>query len=161
MSRLHYASLCWGFNTKRVFKLQKKAVRIISKSKYNSHTDPIFRKLKLLKMNDIFNSKCLTFYFRYVQGTLPRFFDDIFRSDPNTHTYNTRHRIPNYQRPNTESAKKTIRYFIPSLIRTTPEDIMNKMETHSLQNIKFRVKLHYIDSYQLTCEKRHCYVCNT
>jgi hypothetical protein len=30
-------------------KLQKKVVRIIADSKYNAHTDPIFKSLKILK----------------------------------------------------------------------------------------------------------------
>ena len=40
--------------TKKIFKLQKKAIRIISLAKYNAHTEPLFKTLNLLKMNDIF-----------------------------------------------------------------------------------------------------------
>ena len=34
----NYCILCWGFKSNRVFALQKKAVRIITCSKYNAHT---------------------------------------------------------------------------------------------------------------------------
>ena len=37
----NYSVLSWGFDTNRLSKLQKRAIRIISRSKYNSHTEPI------------------------------------------------------------------------------------------------------------------------
>ena len=40
-------------NLDRLFKIQKATVRIITNSKYNAHTDLIFRNNKLLKLNDI------------------------------------------------------------------------------------------------------------
>ena len=36
-------------------KIQKKAVRIITLSKYNSHTEPLFKKLNTLKVEVISN----------------------------------------------------------------------------------------------------------
>ncbi len=45
--------LQWGFIAKKVTKLQKKVLRILTVSKYNAHTEPLFKKLKLLKVNDI------------------------------------------------------------------------------------------------------------
>ena len=50
---LNYGILLWGRNTKRIRKLQKWAIRSITCSKYNAHTDPLFIKLKLLKIDDI------------------------------------------------------------------------------------------------------------
>ena len=35
--------LLWGFNTHRLIKLQKRAIRIITDSKYNSHTEPLLK----------------------------------------------------------------------------------------------------------------------
>ena len=43
LPHLQYSILSWGFKTGCLDKLQKRAVRIISNSKYNSHTDPISR----------------------------------------------------------------------------------------------------------------------
>ena len=59
LSQLHYGILCWGFYGKKLFKMQKKAVRVIAHEKYNAHTDPIFKKYKLLKLDDIFKLQCL------------------------------------------------------------------------------------------------------
>ena len=46
----------------RLVLLQKRCMRIITRSKYREHTDPLFKKLGLLKMDQInkyFISKCM------------------------------------------------------------------------------------------------------
>ena len=48
-STINYCSLPWGLKCERVSKLQKKIIRIISKSKYNSHTEPLFKQLNIKK----------------------------------------------------------------------------------------------------------------
>ena len=60
---LNYEILTWGFNSDRILKFQKKSVRSFTLSKYNAHTEPIYKTLKLLKINDIF--KCQTLKFIY------------------------------------------------------------------------------------------------
>ena len=51
-----------------------------------------------------------------------------------THRYDTRHRgRPHAARPNKETTKKTIRYYIPQLLTEAPDDIKFKIKTHSLQ----------------------------
>ena len=51
---INYCIRLWGSVNNRVSKLQKRAVRIISKEFRLSHTDPIFKELNLLKINDIY-----------------------------------------------------------------------------------------------------------
>ena len=50
---LNYGILLWGSKTSRIFKIQKQAVRAITGSKYNAHTDPLFKSLNLLKIRNI------------------------------------------------------------------------------------------------------------
>ncbi len=53
-SHLNYCILSWGYRCERIGKLQKHFVWILlSISKYNAHTQPIFKILSLLKVNDI------------------------------------------------------------------------------------------------------------
>ena len=161
LSRLHYGILCWGFITKYIFKLQKKAVRTICRTKYNGHTDPLFKKLNLLKINDIFQTKCVYFYYNHLNNKLPAYFQSIFTPNIYTHSYNTRHRDCTHSvRPNKETTKKTIRYFIPQQISKLPEGIKSKLQTHSLLNIKQRTKKYFISSYRTHCNIPHCYVCS-
>ena len=48
LPHLQYSILSWGFKRGRLEKLEKRTIRIISNTKYNSHTDPLFKKLNLL-----------------------------------------------------------------------------------------------------------------
>ena len=50
MPYLQYCVLSWGFMSDRIFKLQKRAVRIITCSKYNAHTEPLLKTLNMLKL---------------------------------------------------------------------------------------------------------------
>ena len=54
---LNYCHLVWGSayksNLQRIVILQKRVIRIVDKSYYNARTEPIFKKLNLLKFQDI------------------------------------------------------------------------------------------------------------
>ena len=63
LPHINYCILACGTYTKGVFKLEKRAVRIITRSHYLSHTDPIFLHLKLLKVIDLYKLFQLKFYF--------------------------------------------------------------------------------------------------
>ena len=56
---------------------EKKTVRIIANETYNAHTEPLFKSLGLLKLNDIFKSHIFKFYFNYYHNLLPTFFLSI------------------------------------------------------------------------------------
>ena len=49
---LIYGLYLWGFSPKRLIIMQKKAVRTISLSRYLSHSTPLFKNLKILKIDD-------------------------------------------------------------------------------------------------------------
>ena len=57
-SILQYGISVWGGvsnkQSNRLIKLQKRAIRNVVGAKYNSHTEPIFKKLSLLKFSDIY-----------------------------------------------------------------------------------------------------------
>ena len=42
LSYLNYGIIIWGGKHNKLFKLPKKAIRIITKSRYNAHTSPLF-----------------------------------------------------------------------------------------------------------------------
>ncbi len=48
ISHLTFGILAWGYTCERINKLQKRCVRTITTSKYNAHTEPIFKGLNLL-----------------------------------------------------------------------------------------------------------------
>ena len=74
LSHLNFGILAWGCENERLCKLQKKCIRIISLSKYNAHTEPLFKKYNLLKVQDIFMIQQLKFYHKFVNNNLPLYF---------------------------------------------------------------------------------------
>ena len=49
-------------------------IRIITVSKYNAHTEPLFKALDLLRIQDMLDLSTLKFYYMYVHDNLPAYF---------------------------------------------------------------------------------------
>ena len=157
---LNFSILLWGKHTKRISKLQKWALRAITCSKYNAHTDPLFKKLNLLKVEDIYKITAIKFYYKFKNGLLPTSFNNIFTYEYTTHTYETRQR--NYPRPDTPRtflAKSTIRYSIPELVNELPSCITDKITTHSIQGLSNYSKRYFLNLYKDRCSIEDCYIC--
>ena len=59
----------------QVSKLQKKSIRLITGSEYLAHSEPLFKELELLKIEDLYKLKILKFYYNLSYGLLPSYFD--------------------------------------------------------------------------------------
>ena len=59
-----------------------------------------------------------------------------------------------------QSTKKTLRLNLPLLLNSSPNELLGRTKTHSLDNFKLRVKSMYINEYQAECTKLNCYVCS-
>jgi hypothetical protein len=60
--------------------LQKSAVRLISSSPYNAHTEPLFKSLRILPFNDLVLFFKIQFMQHFKQGFLPHSFNDEWTS---------------------------------------------------------------------------------
>ena len=72
---LSYGILLWGSTFKtyiyKLVVLQKKALRIIGLVPFNSHTHDLFRRFKILKVNDIYNLLLGKYMFMQMNNILP------------------------------------------------------------------------------------------
>ena len=92
---LTYGLPIWG-NTysstlKPLITFQKRAIRIITFSKPDEHSEPLFKELEILKLTDLncYSSQC-TFMYHYYYNLLPSSFETFFQSVASVHSYNTR-----------------------------------------------------------------------
>ena len=142
------------------FKLQKRAIRIITDSKYNSHTEPLLKSLNILKINDIFTIQCLKFFHNYINDRVPVFFRSFFVEHALYHDYETGHChnicIPH---SHTTKARKCIRYHIPMLLNMLPAQITAKLYTHSQIGFVNYTKQLLLNKYSNTCLIENCCVC--
>ena len=87
-----YGILVWRYECHRLEKIHKRIIRIISVSKYNTHTQPLFKALDLLKLKDMLNLSTLKFFYRYLHDNLPVYFYSFQTTTQGSHHhYNTRH----------------------------------------------------------------------
>ena len=92
-SHLNYACQIWGLSDKyidRIFKIQKNALRIITKSGFNAHTNPLFKELKILKLEDHTTLLNCLFVHDYFDKRLPKSFDNTFVKLDEMTSINTR-----------------------------------------------------------------------
>ena len=63
-SHLNYGLFAWGFHSKRMIKLQKRCVGIVTSSTYNAHTQPLMKQLNILSMPDMLLLNSMKFYYK-------------------------------------------------------------------------------------------------
>ena len=89
-SHMTYGLLVWGnasqSHISRIQTLQKRAIRIITKSKYNSHTDPLFSGQNILKFSDLYEYQVLLFVFDQLCCHLPSSFVNLFHFNHDVQT---------------------------------------------------------------------------
>ena len=120
---LHYCATVWGStyqsNLKRLINLQKRVIRIVSRSSFDAHANPIFVSLRILKFEDIIKLQIGKVMYLYKNGQLPDSFNDTFLLNCDIHAYNTRNknsfRLP-YCRTNVR--KFSLRFQGPKILNS-------------------------------------------
>ena len=92
MSHINYGLLLWGTNMNKISLIQKKAIRIITRSNYRAHSEPLYKEFGLLNVNDLFHLKLLKFYYKLSYNLLPSYFDSYLEAINKelSYTYNLR-----------------------------------------------------------------------
>ena len=125
----------------------------MSGSKYNAHTEPIFKSYNTLKFEDIYKLNALKFYYKYSHKELPSYFQEFClerRSDVQMIRTKTKHIF----------ADRCIRSRLPVLINATNLNIISKINTHSLTGFCNYIKIRLLQDYVMECNITNCYVCS-
>ena len=89
-----YGNLLWGSAYKKYLHklvvLQKKAIRAITHSRYNESTSPLFKRLSILKLEDIHTLELGKLLYNEHKQTLPSPLLNFFYHNSEVHSYNTR-----------------------------------------------------------------------
>ena len=122
MPHIQYGILCWGHKSGKLFRLQKRAMRLITDSKYNAHTEPLFKKLNCLMIDDVYSLNMLKFRYKSINETVPHYFKDMFTCTHTPHDHDTRFKHLNeFDKSNTPAGNNVCdtnfrRYFPVHLI---------------------------------------------
>ena len=82
---LTYGLSIWGNVT-----LQKRAIRTITFSKPDEHSEPLFKELEILKLTDLVTLHNALLMYHYYCNLLPSSFEICFQSVASVHSNNTR-----------------------------------------------------------------------
>ena len=148
-----------------LFVMQKKAVRLISGSRYNAHSEPIFKELGILPLNKIIEFFNLQFMHNFVQGFLPISFNNVWVTNEERRPENSHHILRNssaltipFTRLSTLS-KHPLVNLPKTWIEFNNENIKilrNKLE------FKFELKKHFLSelSAVVICDRLLCPSCH-
>ena len=159
---LNYGILLWGYNCANVIKIQKKSLRIINDTKFNSHTEPLFKKNKIIKVEDLTLFRLLIFNHRMINHKVPSFFSS-FRTENQyeIHNYYTRgHNRPALLRSAANYQTNTLRFQLNKCLIITPIHLTVNVNALSELNYKCRLKQYINNSYSEVCSISNCYVCH-
>ena len=89
-----YGSQIWTSKlvsvTEKISRLQKSAMRIMTFSEFRAHTEPLFKKLEILKFSDSISVNNCSFVYDYFNNKLPASFTNTFFRTDDLHRYSTR-----------------------------------------------------------------------
>lgn len=127
---LMYCLIVWGSiyhsNLKPVITLQKRAIRVISKVSYYSHTEHLLKDLRILNFENIYHYEVGKFVYLYSKGFLPNSFRKMFTLTNQVHSYKTRNSNSFYIFPYRTNVRKfSIRFQGPKCFNSLPLDIRN------------------------------------
>ncbi len=129
----------------------------------NVNTEPIFKRLKLLKVSDILIMHELKFYYKFIHEKLRSYLQNLpLYANTNTHNYATRTNQNVHLEfiPNHEYAKMCVRYQVPNIVHSTATNIIKKIHTHSLKGFTGYIKLITLQLFQENCHMENCYICS-
>ena len=74
LPHLNYCVLCWGSQTNTIHLLLKRVIRNINRANYRAHSEPIFKSLNHLNINDIYYLSIHKFYSKCINNKMPHYF---------------------------------------------------------------------------------------
>ena len=163
-SHLNFGNILWGCAANKFLKkidtLQKKCIRNVDLQKYNAHSEPIFKRLGILKISDKIAYNQAIFMHQYRNKKLPTSFENMFLDITDTNDLQTRNNDYNFI--NRPAIKKYLeKYPTKVMISTWNHLDIDCKSTAEPDEFKILLKHKFLSSYnsEPDCEA-NCFVCN-
>ena len=79
---LTYGILAWGNAPKSILRrtelIHKRAIRTMTRANFNSHTEPLFKQMHILKIQDQYEYEAALFMTKFTLNKLPSSFNNVF-----------------------------------------------------------------------------------
>ena len=127
---LSYCNLIWArysstVRLDRILKIQKKYVRIITFSDFRAHSKPLFKKLSVLTVYDLYKYQLAIFMFKNFNGLIPATHRVMFKLNSDLHSYKTRNSLKYHVSYCRTSCRQNVAQNLgPRLWNSLPQDIV-------------------------------------
>ena len=162
-SQLRFSSIIYGSASnnelEKIFKQQKRAIRLISGASYSDHTDPLFNRNKILKLNDLINLERSIHVHKYTHGKLPIAFYTNYLEQVDSESMSRRGDPLCYKLPRVP--KNLSRSPVVQIVKawnSLPHSIKIISEPTLFKQAIVDV---YVSGYNDICSKKNCYSCIT
>ena len=158
-SYLHFGSIIYGAatskNLEQIAIVQRKAVRVLTRSKYNAHADPLFKKHQLLKVGDLIHLNQSIFVRQFKNAKLPESFHNFFQRIPLS---SQRSRDDDY---NLQKQTNIDFYHFPSnqIVKSWNQNHLIIKSEADISALKEKFIKQKLDSYDEECLKENCMIC--
>ena len=151
--------ILWGHKrTKKIEATHKKIIRTLNSEPRHAHTDPLLKKLNILKLSDLYKQRTCTMLHKVYKENVPEPIKNYCKwNEVNSRRWfqikkeNKRGKIiqqlPKYHQVNTWN-------------ETITEHNCDMIHTHSTKTFGKKLKTQLIANYETTCEITGCYSCN-
>ena len=137
-----YCNVIWAISSStaldKLFRFQKRAIRLIANSEWNAHTAPLFRDLNILTIHQLNLLHVALFMYKVYNNFLPQYFIDMFVPNCTVHSHNTRQRddfhVPYHRLASTSNS---IRVYGVNVWKSICKDIRN-MKSLKLFRTKYK-----------------------
>jgi hypothetical protein len=168
-SHLAYATIVWSSANQSlindIFKLQKKAIRLITLSKYNAHTEPIFKKLNILPLPDLITFFQVQFVHRFIDNLLPQSFSNTWTRNNDRNIGQNAMQLRNYQSlhiPFTRTVQMSHLpfFYLPKIWNNFPDNTIKNINTKQL--FDENLKQYFLNDLNETvvCDRLFCPACS-
>ena len=151
---------CTGQNKKRIVTIQKRAIRTVSKSYFNSHTEPRLKTLGLLRLDELYKHQSATLIHDTINHRAPVSMNELVTLNRETTQMNLRSHDsdPNHIRNVASRTLVSTNSFSskgPIIWNDVPREIQDVREKHTF---KYRLKQHLLNTYSNTivCNNPRC-----
>jgi len=140
---LSYCNLIWACDSSsvrldRILKIPKKYVRIITFSDFGANSKPLFKKLSILTVYDLYKYQLAIFMFKNFNGLIPATHRFMFKLNSDLHSYKTRNSLKYHVSYCRTSCRQNVAQNLgPRLWNSLPQDIVTM---RSLNHFKIYVK---------------------
>ena len=154
LPHFYYCLLLWwpvGKENHSLHLLQKKTLRIITNSDYLAHTEPICKRLRIMKISDMFSVAIWKFYYKLMNNKLPEYFSFM---KPVLKVITERYEIrsPSFHAPVIQQkyAECSLQYCLINQLNSENclALLTDKVSRNSFYSFKVFIKSRLLNSYQ-------------